>query len=62
MLWIYCRKGESIPEDLKYPGWQTDRDDDEETPLMFWVRCREGEPIPEDMYYPGWEADRDKMK
>lgn len=59
MLWIYCREGEPIPEDLKYLGWQTDRDNAKETPLMIWVRCREGEPIPEDMYYPGWQIDKD---
>ena len=56
MLWIDWRK-ELMPEELKYPGWQTDRDNDGYTPLMIWVDyCKK--PIPEDMKYPGWQTDR----
>ena len=34
MNWIYWDRDKAIPEELKYPGWQTDRDKDGQTPLM----------------------------
>lgn len=39
------RNGEPIPEDLKYPGWQTDRDKDGHAPLRLWIIYRHGETI-----------------
>jgi hypothetical protein len=50
MLWIIYRKNElirdgsleprsGIPEELKYPDWQTDRNNKGETSLMLWVKC-----------------------
>ena len=57
MFWIkYCT--EPIPEDMKYPNWQTDRNWLEYTPLMLWIDCRYDEPIPEELKYPGWQTDR----
>ena len=38
--WIKHRPGESIPEDMKVEGWQTDRDKFENTPLISWIICR----------------------
>lgn len=34
MNWIYWRRDEAIPQELHYDGWQTDRDNDGQTPLM----------------------------
>jgi hypothetical protein len=67
--WIEYRKNEpicnkllepqsGIPEDLKYPGWKTNKNSWNETPLMLWIRFRKHELIPEDLKYPGWETDR----
>ena len=33
-------RGEPILEDLKYLGWQTDRDNYNSTPLMLWIHYR----------------------
>ena len=46
MYWIEYRRGESIPDCLYYDGWQTDKDEDEQTPLMFWIKHRRCEAIP----------------
>ena len=40
MIWIRERKGLPILEDLKYLGWQTDRDNYNSTPLMSWIHYR----------------------
>ncbi len=31
---------------MKFEGWQTDKDDDGRTPLMFWIEERPDEAIP----------------
>ena len=70
MLWIIYRNNDSnrtelpksshhIPEELKYPGWQTYRDYYERlTPLMFWIQCKYTGPIPDELKYLGWQTDR----
>ena len=42
MSWIVNRKGEDIPKELYYEGWQTDKDKDifTQTPLMLWIDYR----------------------
>jgi hypothetical protein len=47
-----------IPEELKYSGWQTDKNNWDGTPLMFWICRRKNEPIPEELKYPGWQTDK----
>ena len=42
-----------IPEELKYPNWQTDKDECQQSALMYWFIYR-NQPIPEDMKYHGW--------
>lgn len=41
MLWIRCRiadnKFKDIPKELFYDGWQTERDNYDNTPLMLWI-------------------------
>ena len=37
MLWIETRRGEDIPQELFYDGWQTDKDKSGQTPLMMWI-------------------------
>ena len=59
--WIIYRRGEPIPGELKFEGWQ-----------MFkgyygilvheWIKHRPGESIPEDMKVEGWQTDRDKFE
>ena len=46
MLWIKERRGKTIPQDLYYPDYQTDKDRWCRTPLMIWVKYRRGETIP----------------
>lgn len=46
----------AIPDELKYPGWRTDKTKYGSTPLMLWVKHRPGEAIPEDMKFDGWET------
>ena len=41
------RSDEDIPNHLLYPGWQTDKDEDGQTPLMYWNRYRKGEAVPD---------------
>lgn len=53
MWWIKCH-ARSIPEDMKYPGWQTDRDEDGFTPERLWIEYRDDEDVPEDIIYPEW--------
>ena len=53
MKWILFRKGEAIPKELLYDGYQTDRSRDDYTPLMLWIRDRSGEPIPDCLLYEG---------
>ena len=66
--WIEFRKGRvvhnkllesrsDIPEELKYPGWQTRSDDDDKTPLMLWIQHRKNEPIPKELFYAGCQTD-----
>ena len=45
------RKGEPIPEDMKFDGWETS---EEYEPIRYWIEYRHGEPIPEDMKFDGW--------
>ena len=54
MYWIIYRKNESIPEDMKYPNWQRDKDERQRSPIMYWIQYRRNEPIPEELKYPGW--------
>ena len=54
MWWITCRRNQSIPNELKYSGWQTDKDEYQHTPLMLWIKQRDGEPIPNCLYYKDW--------
>lgn len=54
MLWIEERRGEDIPQDLYYPNYELDKDDDGRTPLMLWIKNRRYKAIPGDMKYPGW--------
>ena len=37
MTWIAWRKGEAIPQELYYQDYQTDKDEDGQTPLMYWI-------------------------
>ena len=59
MIWIKERRGKTIPQDLYYPDYQTDKDRWCRTPLMIWVKYRRGEAIPQDLYYPGYQTDKD---
>ena len=45
MLWIMYRKGEVIPKELYYKGWQTDKDHMGYAPLRLWIIYRGGETI-----------------
>jgi len=55
MFWIIFRNNESIPEELKYTGWQTDKSaHDCDSIMMLWIEFRTNEPIPEYLKYPGW--------
>ena len=47
MLWIRNREGETIPQELFYEGWITDKNKNGNTALMIWVEWREDEAIPE---------------
>ena len=47
MIWIEHRPGENIPKELHYPGYPTDKDKNDQTPLMLWIRYRYDETIPE---------------
>ena len=43
MYWIEYHKGQPIPDEFKYPGWQTDRCGyvgGKSTPLMLWINYR----------------------
>ena len=49
---------------LAYPGWQTDRDIDGNTPLMLWLDLyiyedgiNKNIDIPNCLKYPKWEVD-----
>jgi len=71
--WIRYRINEQqsgMPEELKYSGWQTDKDWFGRTPLMQWIEFRyddliRGGPlepyscIPEELKYPRWQTDKD---
>ena len=52
--WIEYRKGEPIPEDIKFDGWQKSKGFDGCKPIHYWIKYRPGEPIPEDMKIDGW--------
>ena len=45
---------------MYYEGYQTDKDDDDRTPLMLWIFCRRYEAIPEELYYPNYQTDKDE--
>lgn len=52
MLWIeYCNK--DIPKELYYDGYQTDKNDDGDTPLMMWIEYRDDD-IPKELLYPDY--------
>ena len=51
--WIIYRKGEPIPNKLKFDGWEEYGEDD--PPIYYWIKYRQGEDIPKDMKYSGWE-------
>lgn len=53
MIWIEADRNETIPKELLYPGWQTDKDKYGKTPLMMWIRYRYNRDIPEELYYDG---------
>ena len=59
-MWIEHRRDEPIPQEFFYDGYQTDRDNDDYTPLLQWIECRPGEPIPKELYYDGYKTDRDR--
>ena len=40
MLWIKYREYEDIPYELYYYEWETDKDENGETPLMYWTEYR----------------------
>ena len=46
MMWIEYRKGETIPDYLLYPNYQTDKSKNGRTPFMYWIAGRQGEDIP----------------
>ena len=48
MMWIQDRKNETIPTNLLYEGYQTDKDIDGLTPLKLWNEFRKDESIPND--------------
>ena len=53
MLWLEYRYKEPIPENFYYEGWQSDKNDSSESPLMLWIKYHHPrEDIPEDYYYP----------
>ena len=51
MLWIRFCPNEPISQELYYEGYQTDRDENRETPLFYWIKYRLDETIPQEMYY-----------
>jgi len=72
MYWIEFRKNEPIrdeslgpqsciPEELKYPDWQTDKTYNNSVPLMEWIKYRQNEPIPKELKYLGWQTDKDNF-
>ena len=40
MMWIRFRRSKPIPEEMKYPGWQSDKDKYKNSPLMMWIEYR----------------------
>ena len=40
-----------IPKNLCYDGYQIDRDNNAQTPLMLWIKYRQTENIPKKLYY-----------
>ena len=66
MYWVIYRHNEPIPQELKYPDYQSDKDDAGQTPLMYWIIQGHNEdedtqqPIPQELLYPGYPTDRDK--
>ena len=53
MIWIEERKT-IIPKKLYYHSYQTDKDEDGQTPLMLWIIYGRGKDIPNYLLYPGW--------
>ena len=54
MIWVERRRGEAIPENLYYKGWEMDRDNHNRTPIMIWAVNRYDEAIPKKLYYHNW--------
>ena len=50
--WIEYRKGEPIPEDMKFEDWQTFGRGCR--PVYCWIAFRPGEPIPDELKFEGW--------
>ena len=48
-------------KELLYPGCQTDKNKDDQTPLMYWIKYCRGKDIPECLYYDNYQTDRDKF-
>ncbi len=44
---------ETIPQELLYPGYRTDKNNYGQTPLMYWIESRHGGAIPDCLYYTG---------
>ncbi len=47
MLWIEHSEDDYLPDCLFYDGYQTDKNNRAETPLMCWIKYRPNKPIPE---------------
>ena len=43
-----------IPDELKYPGMETDEVSNGWCLLHLWMYFRRNEPIPEELKFPGW--------
>ena len=59
MLWITNPEKCSIPDSLKYPNYQTDKNSRGQTPLMLWINYHPDEDIPEQLFYDSWNTDKD---
>ena len=48
------RKGEPIPKEFKFQGWETSEGYEQKKPIHYWIVYRRGEPIPDEMKFEGW--------
>lgn len=56
MTWVNFHN--SIPENLKYDGWQTDKNDENHNVLYIYLNNNnDNENIPEELFYENWEKD-----